>query len=795
MSGMNDMQNVKDAIQDALKNMSRDDFITFLMSQMTLEEKIGQMNLAQPSAGDTDIVTGAIKSSGTEEKIRKGQVGSILNARGLDLMRRYQGSAVNESRLGIPLNFELDVIHGHVTGFPTPLAMASSFNPKLLEKVARASALEAAADGIDLTYSPNCDITRDYRQGRGNESFGESVHLTSLCVAAMVKGYQNDDLTDPTSVMSCLKHYAGYGFVEAGRDYNTVDMSRLKIMETVLPPFLAGVKAGAGNIMNAFNDLNGIPASADKWLMTEIARGKWGYEGSFTSDFAGISEMTAHGIGDNEEASARAIEAGLDMDMASESYLKFLKKLVEKGRVSIDDINRACRENLKKKYKLHKFHAPYGRMNANPAEVHLAPETRALARVAVAESCVLLKNDNAALPLKREGTIALIGPLANDRRNLPGMWSPNVKIDACVPVLDGLVQAAGDKARILYAKGANITDDPVEAAKVNVFEGDLPVKSAMIDERSSAEMIAEAVSIAEQADVIVAVVGEAKEHTGEASSRTDISLPASQKALVEELHYVAVQTGKPLVLVIMAGRALTLGWEREHVDAMLMAWHGGTEAGNGLADILFGDYNPSGKLPATFPRHVGQIPIYHDHKNTGRPLINKDAVEVKDKNLKGEWIKFRSAYLDCPNTPEFPFGFGLSYTTFDYSPVKVNKTDLTGNQKLKASVTLTNTGDRAGEEIVQLYITDPVCSRTRPVKELKGFQKVMLQPGEQKEVTFAITPEDLKFFITETKYGWEPGDFIIHIGRNAEDTQTATINWDKTKTVKKVVQPGQTPSL
>ncbi|WP_435640252.1 beta-glucosidase BglX [Micavibrio aeruginosavorus] len=758
----------------------RDAFITDLMSRMTLDEKIGQMYLAQPSAGDTDIISGAIKSLGTEEKIRRGQVGSMLNARGPDVVRRYQDIAVHESRLGIPLNFELDVIHGHVTGFPTPLAMASSWNPDLVQNVARVSAREAAADGIDLTYSPNCDTTRDPRYGRGNEAFGESVYLISRYVEAMVKGYQGDDLTAPDSVMSCLKHFAGYGFVEAGRDYNTVDMSRLKIMETVLPPFMAGVKAGAGNIMNAFNDLNGVPASMDRWLMTDIARKKWGYEGSFTSDFGGISEMVAHGVGNLKTVSAAAVKAGLDMEMVSEGYPSTLKQSVEEGTVSMDDIDRACRKNLEKKYDLGLFDDPYRRMNADPVAVHLAPETRALARVAAAESCVLLKNDNAALPLKRNATIALIGPLANDQRNLPGMWSPNVNTEACVTVIDGLTRAAGDKAKILYAKGANITDDPVEAAKLNIFENSLPVKSAMIDERSSAEMIAEAVSIAEQSDVIVAVVGEAREHTGEASSRTNIDIPSSQRPLLEALSETAKRTGKPLVLVVMAGRALTLGWEREHSDAMLVAWHGGTEAGNGLADVLFGDYNPSGKLPTTFPRHVGQIPIYHDHKTTGRPLTG-----ANNDNLAGKWEKFRSAYLDCRNDPEFPFGFGLSYTHFDYSPVKVNKADLTGKQTLKASVTLTNTGDRAGEEVVQLYITDPVCSRTRPVKELKGFQKVMLQPGEQKDVTFDITTEDLKFFITEDKFGWEPGDFIIHVGTHSQDTQTATVHWEKAAVTKR----------
>lgn len=760
-------------------------FVTDLMSRMTLEEKIGQMNLTQPSHGDgeDEIVTGEAKNNGTEEKIRQGLVGSILNARRPHVVRRYQKIAMEESRLKIPLIFALDVIHGHVTAFPTPLALSSSWNMDLIQETARLAAREAVTDGIKQVYSPMVDIARDPRWGRIAEGSGEDPYLGSRIAEAMVRGYQGDDLSAPDSVMACLKHFAAYGAAEAGRDYNTVDMSRLKLQEVILPPFKAGVKAGAGSIMNAFNDLNGVPASADKWLMTDVAREDWGFDGFFVSDFTGINEMIKHGVGDLKAVSALAVKAGLDMDMVGEGYLTTLKQSIEDGSVSMDDVDRACRKILEAKYKLGLFDNPYYGMDpANPEKIHLAPETRAVAREAVVQSCVLLKNDNAALPLKRAGTIALIGPLANDKRNIPGMWAGNTNIDACVSIMDGLVQSSGGKANILYAKGANITDDLDEVDRLNIFEKkDAPVKNAMVDPRSPADMLAEAVAVASQADVIVAVVGESKEHTGEASSRTSLDLPQSQRTLIDALHKTAQAAGKPLVLVIMGSRPLTLGWERDHSDAMLMAWHGGTEMGHGVADLLFGDRNPSGKLTVTFPRNVGQIPIYYAHKTTGRPL-------TADGNDAGEWKKFRSAYLDSRNDPEFPFGFGLSYTRFDYSPVKVSKDTLTGNQKLKASVTLTNMGTHAGEETVQLYITDPVCTRTRPVKELKGFQKISLQPGEKKDVTFDITTEDLKFFITENKFGWEPGDFIIHIGTNAQDTQTATVRWEKA-VVKKQSKP------
>lgn len=750
------------------------EFVTNLMNQMTVEEKIGQMNLVVPAnkpdeAPETELITGTVMNMGTEEKIAAGEIGAILNVCGPSNVMRFQTMAVEQSRLGIPLLFGLDVIHGHKTSFPIPLALSSTWDMDLIRNSARIAAREAVADGIKWVFSPMVDIARDPRWGRIAEGSGEDPYLGSRIAEAMIEGYQTDDMTGPDAVMACAKHFAGYGFVEAGRDYNTVDMSPLKLQEVVLPPFRAASKAGVGSMMNAFNDVNGIPATAHKELMTDIARNGWGYNGFFVSDYTATDEMIRHGVGDLQEVSANALKAGLDMDMVGEGLHKTYKDSLAQGKITMADIDRGCRAVLEAKYKLGLFQNPYYGMDPkNPELAQLLPESIQAAREAAAKSCVLLKNDNNALPLKKSGTIALVGPLADDTLNMPGMWSGFAEASRTVGALDGMINAVGDKAKIIFAKGANITDDLVEAARVNVFHGDREQKPVMIDARSSAEMLAEAVNAAEQADVIVAVVGEGSQHTGEASSRSNIDLPESQRVLLTALSDVAKRTGKPLVVVVMSGRPLTLGREHKQADAMLMAWHAGTEAGNGLADVLFGDYNPSGKLTISFPYNVGQIPLYYGHKSTGRPLTGTE-----------EFRKFQSCYMDSPIGPLYPFGHGLSYTKFDYSPVRVNKENLKGSDKLQASITLKNTGDRAGEEIVQMYITDPVCSRTRPVKELKGFEKVMLQPGEEKEVTFNITPEDLKFFVTAKKFAWEPGDFIIHIGRSSNDTNTATIHWEK----------------
>jgi beta-glucosidase len=731
-------------------------FIDDLLSQMTLDEKIGQLNLVA-NAGAT--ITGAVVNEGTEEKIRQGLVGGMINTWSPETLRKIQKMAVDESRLHIPLLFGADVVHGHKTVFPIPLGLSCTWDMKLIEKSAHIAATEAAADGVKWTFSPMVDISRDPRWGRIAEGSGEDAYLGGRIAEAMVKGYQGKDLSSIDTVMACAKHFALYGAAEGGRDYNTVDMSPQKMREVYLPPFEAAVRAGAGSLMTAFNDVNGIPASMHKELLTDILRKEWGFGGLVVTDYTSINEMSAHGIGDLKTVSALALKAGVDMDMVGEGFLTTLKQSLAEERITQQEIDQACRRILEAKYRLGLFDNPYKFFDKQrAAHKILNPEHRLAAREAAAQSCVLLKNEDNALPLKKSGTLALIGPLADDKKNMLGTWAVGGDPEKAIPVLEGIKSAVGNDVTVLYAKGANITDDAALAGKVNVFG-----ETATIDPRPPAQMIAEALAVAEKADVIVAVVGEAKEMTGESSSRTDIGIPENQRDLLKAL----AATGKPLVLVVMSGRPLTLEWEKEHATSILMTWFGGTEAGNGIADVLFGDHNPAGKLTTSFPRNVGQIPVYHAHKSTGRPA-------------PADFKKFTSGYLDSPNEPLYPFGHGLSYTTFKYGDVKLNKAALQADQTLKASVTLTNTGPFAGEEVVQLYIGDPVASCTRPVKELKGFKKVFLQPGEQKKVTFDIAPEDLKFYNADLVRDWEPGDFTIHIGTSSANTQAATVHWART---------------
>lgn len=731
-------------------------FISTLMNRMTLEEKIGQLNLVIPG-GST--ITGAVVSNDVEAKIRAGQVGGLFGIYTPTAIRMPQEIAVRETRLGIPLLFGLDVIHGHKTIFPIPLGLSCTWDMALIEKSARLAAIEACADGLNWVFSPMVDIARDPRWGRIAETAGEDPYLGSLIARAMVRGYQGDDLSRPDTVMACVKHFALYGAAEGGRDYNTTDMSRIKMYEYYLPPYKAAVDAGVGSIMCSFNEVDGIPATGNKWLMTDLLRSEWGFDGLAVSDYTGINEMTAHGMGDLKTVAALALNAGTDMDMVGEGYLTTLQQSLKDGTISMEEIDQACQRILEAKYKLGLFDDPYRYIDeSGAAEKILTPEHRAAARDMAARACVLLKNEGQTLPLKKTGTIAVIGPLADDKKNMLGTWSIAGDWEKSVSVLEGIHNAAGGHATILYAKSANITNDPLLAQRLN-FAGD----KVEIDPRAPAEMLTEAMECASQADVIVAVVGEAQEMSGEASSRADIGIPQDQRELLKAL----VATGKPLVLVVVTGRPLTLTWEQEHADAILVMWFGGTEAGNGVADILFGACNPSGKLTATFPRHVGQIPIYYNHKNTGRPY----AGEALDK--------FKSRYLDVPNDPLYPFGYGLSYTIFAYSDIKLNKTECQGNETLRASVTLTNTGIYAGAETVQLYISDPVASVTRSVKDLRGFQKVFLQPAEAKEIIFEITTEDLKFFNTELLHVWEEGEFIIHIGTHSNALQLASVQWKK----------------
>lgn len=737
------------------QNTQMNTFINNLMGKMTLDEKIGQLNLLTPGGA----VTGAVVSQDVETKIRKGQVGGLFGTSGPEKLKQAQELAVKSSRLHIPLIFGLDVIHGHKTIFPIPLGLSCTWDTALIEHSARVAATEASADGLDWVYSPMVDIARDPRWGRIAEGSGEDPFLGSAIARAMVRGYQGNDLTKNDAVMACVKHYALYGAAEAGRDYNTVDMSRIKMYEYYLPPYKAAVDAGVGSVMSSFNEVDAVPATANKWLMTDVLRKQWGFKGFVVTDYTAINEMMAHGMGDLQTVSALALKAGIDMDMVGEGFLTTLKKSLQEGKVTQKQIDDACRRVLEAKYKLGLFSDPYRRMDADRAAKEiLSADHRATARNLAAHACVLLKNNNQLLPLQKKGTIALVGPLADNQRNMLGTWSVSGDYQQSVTVLQGIKNVAGNDVNIIYAKGANLSDDTSFAKRVNVFGPEIT-----IDARPPDQLLQEAIDAAGKADVVVAVLGEAADMSGEASSRSEINIPESQENLLKAL----VKTGKPVVLVLFNGRPLTLTWEQEHVPAILDAWFGGTEAGNGIADVLFGNYNPSGKITASFPRNVGQIPVYYNHKNTGRPYHNES------------FAKFKSNYLDVPNDPLYPFGYGLSYTTFSYSDVQLSKKVLTGNETLQASVTVTNTGKYAGEEVVQWYISDPVASVTRSVKDLKHFEKIALQPGEQKTVTFNITPNDLKFYNSDLKYDWEPGEFIIQAGTNSQEVHSASVTWNK----------------
>jgi len=723
------------------------------MSRMTLQEKIGQLNLL--SVGFD--VTGPVLSHDAETKIRQGLVGGVFNTYTPIAMRKLQTHSIKDSRLGIPLLFGYDVIHGHKTIFPIPLGLSCSWNLNLIERSARIAASEASADGVDWTFSPMVDIARDPRWGRIMEGSGEDPYLGGQIAKAMVHGYQGDDLARSNAVMACVKHFALYGAVEAGRDYNTVDMSRRQMYEYYLPPYLAAVQAGVGSVMSSFNEIDAVPATGDQWLLTDLLRKQWGFQGFVVTDYTAINEMTEHGMGDFRDDAELALKAGVDMDMVSEAFVKYLPDLVAQRNIPEPMIDQACRRVLEAKYKLGLFADPYhGCTEERATREILTPENLKAARDMAEQSFVLLKNEHQLLPLKKAGTIALVGPLADDQENLLGSWRAAGDWRLAVSVLAGVSNALGSSVAILHAKGANLVDDPGLRSTLKAYGVDLP-----LDSRTPQEMLKEAVETASRADVVVAVLGESSGMSGEAASRSDIGLPENQEDLLRAL----VATGKPVVLVLMNGRPLTLTWEAEHCTAILETWFGGTETGNAVADVLFGDYNPSGKLTATFPRSVGQIPIYYNHKNTGRPY-------------KGDpGFKYVSRYIDVPNDPLYPFGYGLSYTTFSYSDVRLSKTVLKGDETLLATVTVTNTGDYAGEETVQLYLSQPVASVTRSVEDLRGFQKVYLQAGETKDVTFPITTEDLKFYNGKLEYDWEPGEFIIRIGGSSTRLKSANVQW------------------
>ncbi|MBT9189069.1 beta-glucosidase BglX [Zobellia russellii] len=714
-----------------------------LLSKMTLEEKIGQLNLLTPGGG---IATGSVVSENVEAKIKAGQVGGLFGVSGPEKVRQAQKIAIENSRLKIPLLIGSDIIHGYKTTFPIPLGTAASWDLELIQKMAETAAKEATADGINWNFSPMVDIARDPRWGRIAEGAGEDPYLGSAIAKAMIKGYQGADLSAPNTMMATVKHLALYGAAEGGRDYNTVDMGKLKMYNQYLPVYKAAVDAEVGSAMTSFNDIDGIPASGNKWLITDLLREQWGFKGFVVSDYTSVNEMTAHGLGDLQAVSALALNAGLDMDMVGEGFLTTLKKSVDEGKVTESAITEACRRILTAKYKLGLFDDPYRYSDkSRPAKDILTDENRNLAREAAKRSFVLLKKQGKILPLQKNAQIALIGPLANNKNNMLGTWAPTGDPQLSVPVLEGLKNVA-PKAKISYAKGANITDNPDLAQRANVFG-----TRVEIDERSSETLLKEALDLAKDADVIVAVVGEASEFSGEAASRTDISLPKSQKRLLREL----AKTGKPLVIVLMSGRPLTIADEMELPASILQVWHPGIEAGNAIADVVFGDYNPSGKLTATWPRNVGQIPVYHSMKNTGRP--------IEGDNFQ----KFKSNYLDVENTPLLPFGHGLSYTDFSYSNIQLNKDEIGQDMSITVSVDVSNTGKYDGEEVVQLYLRDVVRSVTPPMRELKGFKKIFLMKGETKTVKLILQPEDLKFYNAALEFVAEPGEFQVFVGTDA----------------------------
>lgn len=709
-----------------------DRFVDDLLRRMTLEEKIGQTVLY---TSGYDVITGPTVDPNYNEYLKKGMVGGIFNAVGADYTRSLQKIAVEETRLGIPLIFGYDVIHGQRTIFPIPLAESCSWDLEAMERSARITASEATAEGINWIYAPMVDISRDPRWGRVAEGAGEDVYLGSLIAAARVKGFQGDNLSAVNTVVACVKHYAAYGATMAGRDYNTVDMSLNELWNTYLPPFKAALDAGCGTIMTSFNDLNGIPATGNRYLLKDILRDKWNFNGFVVTDYTSINEMIPHGYAKDEKHSAEiAMNAGVDMDMQGGVYMNHLKTLIEEGKVSEKDVTEAARAILKIKYKLGLFEDPYRYCDANREKTDiLTPANKEAARDMARKSMVLLKNDKQTLPLKENKRVALIGPLAKDKYEILGCWSAMGNRDTIpVSVYDGLVEAIG-KDKISYAKGCDIQSDDTKG-------------------------FAEALRVASASDVVVMVMGEFHNMSGENNSRTNLSLPGVQVDLLKAIK----KTGKPVVLVLMNGRPLTINWEKDNLDAILEAWFPGTMGGAAIADVLTGKYNPAGKLTMTFPQNVGQIPLFYNHKNTGRPY---------DPNVPQ--FAYGSRYWDVSNEPLYPFGYGLSYTTFAYSDLELSSKEITKDSPLKVSVKLTNSGGYDGEEVVQLYTRDLVGSVTRPVKELKGFKKVFLKAGESKVIDFTLSVNDLRFYNSQLDYVYEPGDFHLFVG-GSSDTKLKT---------------------
>lgn len=730
------------------QKLPMNEYVDQLMQKMTVEEKIGQLNLLPGG----DITTGAVMNSPLAQLTAEGKLGAVLNVKGQDKIRELQRIAVKKSRLGIPLLIGQDVIHGNQTVFPIPLAQACSWDIAAIEQGARIAAKEATAQGINWVYSPMVDIAIDQRWGRVAEGAGEDPFLGSRIGEALVRGYQGN--YGKENAMACVKHFALYGAAEAGRDYNTVDMSRVRMYNQYLAPYKAAAEAGAGSFMSSFNVVDGIPATCNRWLLTDLLRNEWKYDGFVVTDYGSINEAIVHGLGDQSVTSEMALKAGTDMDMCSNAFIAQLKKLLDEGRVTMAEIDLACRRVLEAKYKLGLFDDPYRFCEPKRLKTDLyTAEHRQAARDMAAETFVLLKNANNLLPLRKQGKIALIGPLADNRTNMVGCWSTGDTPELYSTLKEAMERAVGDKAQVLYAQGCNIYADE-DTQKGATFGRPI----ARVDD---AKAKAEALSIAAGADVIVCAMGEMAEMSGESSSRADISLPQVQMELLRAL----VATGKPVVLLNFSGRPTLMSWEAENVPAILNVWFGGSETGDAICDVLFGDKSPSGHLTMTMPKALGQIPIYYNHLNTGRPV---------PEGAK-EYRKYQSNYIDVRNDPLYPFGYGLSYTTFAYSDLHLSSTSMNANGKVKASVTVTNTGSREAAEVVQLYIRDIYASVVRPVKELKGFERIMLKAGESRKVEFEITPDLLKFYNSNLDFVLEPGDFDIMVGGNSRDVKTVRL--------------------
>lgn len=699
--------------------------IDSVLALMTLEEKIGQMTLF---TSDWDV-TGPTLRATYKEDIRSGRVGAIFNAHTADYVRELQRLAVEETRLGIPLIFGYDVVHGYKTIFPLPLAEAASWDLAAIEKAARIAAVEATAAGLNWTFAPMVDIARDPRWGRIVEGAGEDVYLSSLIAAARVRGFQGEDISAPNTLLACAKHFAAYGAAQAGRDYHTVDISDRSLRETYLPPFKAAIDAGVRTFMTAFNELDGVPATGSKYLLTDILRQEWGFDGFVVTDYTSVNEMVLHGFSrDEKHAGEQSVNAGVDMDMQGAVFHNYLAQSVAEGKVKVAHIDQAVRRILRQKFELGLFEDPYRYCDMKRQEATLlAKEHLDFAREIARKSIVLLRNEKQVLPLSKGlKTLAVIGPLADNKRELLGSWHGAGNAEDCVTLLDGIRQAVGSKTELLYAKGCELTGDS----------------------RAGFEP---ALLAAMKADAVVLAIGEGADMSGEAASRTQLSLPGVQQELAEAL----IATGKPVVVVLMNGRPLCLPWIAENAPAVLEAWLLGTQAGPAIADVLFGDYNPSGKLPVTFPRNEGQIPIHYNMKNTGRPFNAND--------------KYTSKYLDSPNEPLYPFGYGLSYTTFKYANLKLSAPSFAAGEKLGVTVEVTNTGQYDGVETVQLYLRCITGSVTRPVKELKGFQQVLLRKGETKTVRFELTEEDLKFYGFDMQFAAETGDYEVFVGTNSAE--------------------------